>query len=49
MKHTDEIKQNIELINRHSPDFTLKKLNNYDNHVRHAPKAVFEKFHLDRS
>ena len=27
----------------------MKKLNNYDNHVKYAPKEIFSKFTLDRS
>jgi len=49
LKHTEEIHRNMELIHKYSPDFSLKKLNNYDNHSRHAPKVVYEKFRLDKS
>lgn len=36
----------MDQIQRHSPDFTLKKINNYDNTIKNATRQVFENFNL---
>jgi hypothetical protein len=37
---------NLELSQKHSPDFNLKKFNNYDNTVKYADKKVFSEFNI---
>ena len=34
LKCSSEVKANLDQIKRYSPDFTLKKINNYDNTMR---------------
>ena len=38
--------KNMQLSQKHSPDFNLMKLNNYDNTVKYADKKVFEEFNI---
>ena len=42
LKHSTEIKNNMGQISRFSPDFLLKKKNNYDNTVKYLPRNIFK-------
>jgi hypothetical protein len=43
-----EIGMNMDQIKRFSPEFNAMKLNNYDNHLKHAPRTVTEKFSISK-
>ena len=36
----------MDQIQRHSPDYNLKKINNYDNTIKNSTRQVFENFNL---
>jgi hypothetical protein len=36
----------MDQVQRHSPDYTLKKINNYDNTIKNSTRQVFENFNL---
>ena len=36
-------------IEHHSPEFKLKKFNNYDNTIRNASRNMLESFDLDKN
>ena len=42
-RHKDELEKSINQIIEQSPDFKLKKINNYDNTVKNMPRHFFEK------
>ena len=44
LKHSLEIKKNMERIRRISPNFGNMKFNNYDNHVKYVRRDVHENF-----
>ena len=41
LKCSNEVKANLDQIKRYSPDFTMKKLNNYDNTTKYMHRNVF--------
>jgi len=48
IKQSSVIMQNMEQIKGFSPDYNLKKLNNYDNTVKNVSRHVFEKYDLGK-
>ena len=42
LKCSSEVKANVDQIKRYSPDFTMKKLNNYDNTTKFMHRNVFK-------
>ena len=44
-----EIRESIKQIEQHSPDFKMKKFNNYNNGIKYAERSVLESFDLDQS
>jgi hypothetical protein len=49
VKQSLEIRDSLEQIERHSPDYKLKKFNNYNNGIKNAQRNVLENFDLDTS
>lgn len=48
VKHKDYIQKEIDTAMQYSPDYRLKKLNNYDNTLKHLPRNVLEKYELSK-
>ena len=46
IKQSIEVEQKLDQTKRFSPDFTLKKINNYNNTIRNSTRHVFENFNL---
>ena len=39
----------MDQIKQYSPDFTMKKINNYDNMIKNSQRIIFDKFEMDKS
>ena len=48
VKHKDYIQKSIDTALQYSPDYKLKKNNNYDNTLKHVPNSVLEKNDLSK-
>lgn len=46
MKQSQELDKTMELVNKYSPDFALKKINNYDNTIKNSTREVFKNFDM---
>lgn len=49
IKHKEYVQKTIDQAQQYSPDFTLKKINHYDNTVKNVPRAVVEKHELSKA
>ena len=48
MRASEEIEKNIDQSESYSPEYKLKKANNYDNTVANAPRMVLEEAKLQK-
>ena len=48
MRASEEIEKNIEQSASYSPEYRLKKANNYDNTIANAPRMVLEETKLQK-
>ena len=48
VKHKDYIQKSINTALQYSPDYKLKKNNNYDNTLKHIPRATLEKYDVSK-
>jgi len=48
MKPSEEIEKKLEQKTDYSPEYRLKKFNNYDNTVRNADRIVLENYDIQR-
>lgn len=47
-RHKDEIQKTMDQIISYSPEYKLKKLNNYDNTVLNVSRQIFENCDLNK-
>ena len=43
-----EVKKSVDQYINYSPDFKLKKINNYDNIIKSAPRNIVEKYDIHK-
>lgn len=39
----------MDQIKQYSPDFTMKKINNYDNMIKNSQRIIFDRFEMDKA
>lgn len=39
----------MDQIKEYSPDFKMKKINNYDNMIKNSQRVIFDKFEMDKT
>jgi hypothetical protein len=39
----------MDQIKEYSPDFKMKKINNYDNMIKNSQRIIFDKFEMDKT
>lgn len=48
VKHKEYMQRTIDQAQQYSPDYTLKKINHYDNTLKNLPRAVVEKYDISK-